>query len=269
MGFIDEIGIPGVNMIVRHNERQDDRAHEARQLEQQMAMQREFAQNGIRWKVEDAKRAGVSPYLALGGTGASYSPVSVGGSPNTSLSDSLSEMGQNISRAKAATATEEERQFAKLKLQGAQLDIEGKAIDNQIRSSELEKLQTGVGPAFPSPLDRQSGVDGQGDSRGVVVSPSKIYSSRSGYPGVQAGAINSLQYTREANGNVGIAPSEQAKERNEDDFIAETMWHMKNRFMPPAPSAKDIPIPRHLEKKGYRYWLWHPFRQEFVPSKNP
>lgn len=36
--------------------------------------QKEFAQHGISWKVEDAKRAGLHPLFALSGGGAGYSP---------------------------------------------------------------------------------------------------------------------------------------------------------------------------------------------------
>ena len=42
------------------------------------AHQKEFAQNGIRWKVEDAKAAGIHPLFALGAQGATFSPISVG-----------------------------------------------------------------------------------------------------------------------------------------------------------------------------------------------
>lgn len=37
--------------------------------------QKEFAQNGISWKVADAKQAGIHPLYALGGQTASYSPT--------------------------------------------------------------------------------------------------------------------------------------------------------------------------------------------------
>lgn len=45
------------------------------------ALQREFAQNGIRWRVEDAKAAGLHPMYALTGGGAAFSPnaIAIGG----------------------------------------------------------------------------------------------------------------------------------------------------------------------------------------------
>ena len=48
--------------------------------------QKEFAQNGIRWKVADAKAAGLHPLAALGASTASYSPSAViGDSPDYSF----------------------------------------------------------------------------------------------------------------------------------------------------------------------------------------
>lgn len=46
------------------------------QFNANMAMQREFAENGVRMRVADAKAAGVSPLVALGANPLSFSPVS-------------------------------------------------------------------------------------------------------------------------------------------------------------------------------------------------
>lgn len=40
-------------------------------------LQREFAQNSIQWRVNDAKRAGIHPLYALGAQGSSYTPQSL------------------------------------------------------------------------------------------------------------------------------------------------------------------------------------------------
>lgn len=68
--------------------------------------QREFAQNGIRWKVADAKAAGLHPLAALGAQTTSFSPSYVG---DTSMGDAMSSMGQNLGRAVEATMTARER----------------------------------------------------------------------------------------------------------------------------------------------------------------
>lgn len=232
------------------------------------AQQKEFAQSGIQWKVEDAKKAGLHPLAALGASTASTGGTHVVGGGGSDLGRSLSSMGQNIARGIQASSTADQRMMNNLQIQNARTELEGKEIDNQIKLNQLNQMNS-VGPAFPSANDTPL-IPGQGNAmRGVKVVPSESAASSSRNPGVQAGLINTLQYTREANGNIGIAPSTDMKQRIEDDFFAETGWHLKNRIMPPAPSTKDYPIPPNLAKRGYRYWFWNPLKQEFVPSKNP
>ena len=43
--------------------------------DKQSRFQKEFAQHGLRWKVEDAKAAGLHPLAAIGAQGAQYNPV--------------------------------------------------------------------------------------------------------------------------------------------------------------------------------------------------
>lgn len=88
------------------------------QVARNEALQREFAQQGVRWRVEDAKAAGVHPLFALGGSGASFSPSAlVGGNPNEHLGRGLSEMGQNLQRAVAAQETPDQRLQRELALE--------------------------------------------------------------------------------------------------------------------------------------------------------
>lgn len=232
------------------------------------AQQKEFAQSGVQWKVEDAKKAGIHPLAALGVSSPSTGGTHSVGGGGSDLGQSLSDMGQNVARAVSASSTADQRALQQLSVRHAQLNVEGQEIDNAIKQNQLNQMQA-VGPAFPSANDQQL-IPGQGNAmRGVKIVPSESTASESGRPGIQAGLINSLQYVREPHGNIGIAPSQQAKERNEDDFIAESLWHLKNRLSPPAPRTSDYPLPKHLVQKGYKYWMWHPLKQEFVPSKNP
>lgn len=81
-------------------------------------MQREFAQKGIRWRVEDAKAAGLHPLAALGAAGASFSPSFQAGG----LGDSLAQAGQDISRSIDATRTADERRVAEAAQAAAQAE---------------------------------------------------------------------------------------------------------------------------------------------------
>lgn len=92
---------------------------------QSTALQREFAQNGVRWRVEDAKAAGLHPVFALGGSGATFTPsassVSFEGR-GEGLARGVAQAGQDISRAVMAQETPGERELrrAQLRLLNAQ-----------------------------------------------------------------------------------------------------------------------------------------------------
>lgn len=115
------------------------------------ALQREFAQNGIRWKVDDAKRAGIHPLYALGASTTSFSPVSVGATNEMApLADMSRNLGQDLSRAANATRTAPERvaatKLTALQLEGAQLDNDLKRT--QIASS-IQRLKQQSNPPLP------------------------------------------------------------------------------------------------------------------------
>lgn len=224
------------------------------------AQQKEFAQSGIQWKVEDAKKAGIHPLAALGASTPTTGGTHTVGGGGSDLGSSLASMGQSVGRAIQASSSADQRMMTKLQIQNAQTELTGKELDNAIKQSTLQKMNQ-VGPAFPSATDAHM-IEGQGDAqRGVRLTPSESVASHPGRPGVQAGSINSLQYAREADGGITVVPSQQMKERIEDDFIGETMWHLKNRVIPPPPPRDMFPPP-----PGSDGWLWSPGRQKFVPN---
>lgn len=168
------------------------------------AMQREFAQMGIRWKVEDAKAAGLHPLYALGG-GSAFSPSSfaVGGSGSASSSFSpapvsdgggLAQMGQNISRALAAAQTPEERMAAKLENEIRLSTVRKNHAEAQYWESEANRSRgTGTGPSLPV----QSSVGDAGYPFSVIdapylenvikAKPAEIVSRTRGDPATTAG----------------------------------------------------------------------------------
>lgn len=114
-----------------------------RAAEQNAAMQREFAQNGIRWKVADAKAAGVHPLYALGAQTHSFSPVYTG---DTGTPNAIANMGQDISRAMMAKQTNSERLQERLLL----AQIKGQEIDNAAKASTVARGFTSS--QLPPPL---------------------------------------------------------------------------------------------------------------------
>ena len=70
----------------------------------QEAQAKEFAQNNIQWKVDDANKAGIHPLAALGVQPQS-APASMIGSNLMPQGDSMGQMGQDIGRAIMANKT--------------------------------------------------------------------------------------------------------------------------------------------------------------------
>ena len=121
--------------------------------EQQAELQKEFAQNGIRWKVKDAQKAGIHPLYALGAQTTAYSPVSVG-------STDFANAGQNLGSAIQAMTTPKEKTDGFQKSVQA-LTLQKMGLENEVLASQLRMVnQPGRGPGMPVPR----AIAGQGDT---------------------------------------------------------------------------------------------------------
>lgn len=103
--------------------------------EKDRALSREFAQNGIRWKADDARAAGLHPLAALG-AGSSYSGGSMSFAPETGLATGLAAAGQDVGRAINATRTQPERDAAFNKTV-QDLTVTRMGLENEILGSKL------------------------------------------------------------------------------------------------------------------------------------
>lgn len=232
-------------------------------------IQREFAQNSIRWRVEDAKRAGIHPLAALGASGASYSPIlSVGGdehygrAPADPNSLNAMRMGQDFSRAIANTSTKEERIAQKMQLMSAKLDIEGKSIDNAIRMSQLRRMSM-TGPGLPA---QENFMPGQGNSgTRVVVEPKKSTAASVDQPSQEAGWIPDVGFSRTPHGLAPVIP-QGLSESLEDDMIGKFMWRWRNQIQ--NNFGLGTPPSRSMLPKGYDRWKWNFVDQEWIPWKS-
>lgn len=224
---------------------------------QNIALQREFAQNGIRWKVEDAARAGIHPSLALGAKTAEYSPVSVGGEDSTA--EWLSKAGHDISRAVDKTRTHTERVDARMQA----LQLERGELENELLRSRIRQLN-GNGPAFPEP---QGGGPGAGT---IIEKPLERVGSEAGMPWAEPGAITDHGWIAMPGGRLQPVPSKDQKERTEDNFILETMWALRNLFMPgqvrKPPVTKEFGKPSWLPE-GFNDWEWNQWRMMWEPVR--
>lgn len=176
MGFLSGLGsamdIAG-GLIGSNGQAEANRQNQAfanQMWKQNYEAQKEFAQNGIRWRVEDAKSAGLHPIFAMGASGASYSPVNASSyyeNESSGLGNTLSNMGQNIGRAAQAKMTREERVLQDLQQQELfDLDVRQKEADIALTNAQISAItsrnQQQV-PPMPS-NSRDSFISGQSDS---------------------------------------------------------------------------------------------------------
>lgn len=140
-------------------------ASSAALAQQNMAMQKEFAQNGISWRIADAAKNGISPLAALGAGEPGYSPVNqafvqanlTAPRPGDSFR-ALGNMGQNVSRSLLATKSPYERTAEALALTRA--SRENDLLDVQIANAKLELAKHAAGPGIPLAYTNVLNADG-------------------------------------------------------------------------------------------------------------
>lgn len=109
---------------------------------QNLAAQKEFAQQGIRWRVEDAERSGIHPLYALGAQTPSFSPSFQAGHTEAGRpGDGLSAAGQDIGRAVSSTLTQPERAYNQAMMT---LQMERGALENELLRSQINRERVGT-----------------------------------------------------------------------------------------------------------------------------
>lgn len=165
------------------------RSSAKKQASQQAALQREFAQNGIRWKVEDAKAAGIHPLYALGAQTNSYQPIAI----DDPMGNALSNMGQDVSRAIQAQATPEEKAIRTLQMQQAAENIAKTQAERDYIYAQIAKLNQSDNQSggLPSELPTlQSGPQTGAQTGRAKIVPAEVTSARPGAPQLTAGPDN-------------------------------------------------------------------------------
>lgn len=165
-----------------------------RQAEQNEALQREFAQQGIRWKVQDARAAGLHPLYAIGASGAAYSPTTY----NDSMGPAIAQAGEYGARAiQGQVQRNDRKQAAHLdrQIQRDQIILGQQRLQSQIR---VDETQAQLNQALAAQALRQpsSGMGGT-----AALSPSgAVVDTRTAEGQAQISA---------AEGHVQLVPTEQ------------------------------------------------------------
>lgn len=237
------------------------------QTRESLEAQKEFAQHGVRWRVEDAKAAGLHPLFALGANTATYTPSPVSVAPDLSWSNtvsSLGQMGQDIGRSIQATRTQRERdeRMVSLQMQNAQLQNEMLAAQRDLINSQVVKEQSSLVPSFPSAVDGYM-LPGQSSSGLIRPQPLEPIASQPGRPSQEVGAVPDYGYTRTPSGFAPVM-SADAKERLEEDLIGVLAWNLRNRLLPTLGLGSNAPVfPLSQDQE----WSYSPLYQEYRPVK--
>lgn len=252
--------------------------------------QKEFAQNGIRWKVADAKAAGLHPLAALGASTASYSPSAViGDSPDYSF---LKDMGQGIDRAMDAKATRQERAEREQKENALfNEELKGKQLQNQETETRIQSMKWDMAmelarnaaqsartqqqvPAMPSLAPDGSLMPGQFDATSpgdiIKTKPAEIVMNDPATPAAEAGSNPEIRYFRTSDGGYSIARSEAYADSTDDDLAGQLSWELRNRLPATAwDSSSAAPPASYLPDCGRGGWVWsyNPFRQAYYPYR--
>lgn len=203
-----------------------------------MAMQKEFAQMGIRWKVEDAKAAGLHPLYAMGGSGASYTPQSSYSIGEDPMANFYSRTGQNLQRAMGAGKTLQERRMD-------ELAIENAGLENEIKREHLNQLRN---PPVPNP---------------VIEKPVEVNMSEVDNPWQERGSYPSVTYMRSPSGLVPVMPPMLA-EALESDQANQAQWTLRYKGGPnvyPQEKPDNNKLPHWASG-----WHWSHKLQEWQPK---
>lgn len=230
--------------------------------------QKEFAQNGIRWKVEDAKRAGIHPLYALGASTQGYSP-SGGYTGDYGISDAAAHLGQGFERAQQAKMTKEERDRQdvrdalqdmaaledlnqKRRMNDAQIRLANSEIFRNFALSTNALRKTGLPPAMPGGLDGV--IAGQGNSYATgQTTPeiSSVVTSEKGTPSVQAGSPPDVRFYRTLSGGRAPLPTEDAADAMDAALGAGLQWSFRNNLVPWLANFFPINDPHRLPGEYY------------------
>lgn len=234
--------------------------------------QKEFAQQGIRWRVADAKAAGLHPLAALGAQTPSYTPSAFVGDTSW-MGDAASQLGQGIGRAAEAKMTAKERarerdvadQSVALNMQNARLKNE--FLETQIaaqkqdmalqlaRSSAMAVRTQQAVPEMPDlggdggviPGQRQAYPTGK-----TAVEVSKVPTTLRGDPSTQAGTPPDARLYRTSFGYT-VLPNDSTGDVLDAIPGAGLQWAIRNNLLPWL--ANYLPIEDRRRPSGHYYEL--------------
>lgn len=120
--FGTDVGRTAVNAGIGYYNAKKQRQLQERTNKENFDFQREFAQNGVQWRVDDAKKAGISPLYGLGASlGSGIPSAQAGDSPNI---PKLSKLPK------------------KYRIAMESLQLEAAKLDNEVKRATILEIQS-------------------------------------------------------------------------------------------------------------------------------
>lgn len=267
LGFLGGLASGFMNLIGGKSAQDKSAETQMAINEQNVALQREFAQNGIQWKVDDARRAGIHPLAALGAPTTSFSNL-VGPTVGQE-GEGIQKAGQDIGRAMSAASSMDTKYDEAVK----KITIQKGELENALLASQIAKTNApSVGPSMPTANQRWL-VDGQGQTAIPMPSPNPLIKegpmkrtvSDPGNPVIEPGAVADVGFSRTKDGYAPV-PSSDVMGKMSNDMPGIIMWNLRNRVLPSIglnQTAPNVPVP-----KGYEYWNYDPITQSYRPDRS-
>lgn len=159
IGSVISAGASLIGGLMNRSAAKDAQAANERMAEKNIKLQKQFAQEGIRWKVQDAEAAGIHPAFALGANTNSFTPVNYSATADNSMGNAIASMGQDIGSAVNRTRTAGERVDAFTQA-ARKLSLTKGALENELLASQIAKLKASANPPMPSVPGTPLGANG-------------------------------------------------------------------------------------------------------------
>jgi hypothetical protein len=221
-----------------------------------IAHDKEFAQYGVRWRTNDARKAGIHPLAAMGAQISQPNPVSAftQAAQLQSKERIFSNLGQDISRAAMAAATDQNRYARAMKKE----TLKNAQLKNQALQAEIDLTRSQLGPSIPDA--RLSGnnspevsVAGRNALRGKIrVEPQTVVTHAKRGHFSEPTWITKTGYAKTRDGGLRPVPASEMKRRIEDSW---QQWQAdaENVLLPNLGSNGTKPP--YNPGKG-REWYW-------------
>lgn len=178
--------------------------------ERQENLQREFAQNSIQWRVNDAKKAGIHPVAALGSQGISYNPSYVG--------------GDNFGGSQASISFGGDKELD---------ELNKRLLTAQVRQAEAEATSAEMAN-IPKPQNTGGVLFGASQTKGALTnqtgvghsaSPTSMPGQASVNPYGVAEVNNAVNFTKNTDGSLSLMPSQDVQDLVSESFLERLRWY--------------------------------------------